>query len=147
MALNHKQGILIIDDSPEDIETTVEAFRNCNCKIPIYHFDNGDTALEFLFTQRELLPHDENKITISLVLLDLNMPGTDGKEILKEIKNNPLTRSIPVNILTTSKSPDDIAACYSLGANSYLYKSVDWQTFLETIHVVHQYWFNIARLG
>jgi CheY-like chemotaxis protein len=137
--------ILIVEDSPEDYEITVRALRKSKLNNPIYHCDNGDDAMDFIyqrnrFSDKTLAPRP------GIILLDLNIPGTGGKEILKELKSDPQMKSIPVVVLTTSNDTRDINRCYEYGANSYLQKPVDLIRFFESIERMKEYWFEIAIL-
>src|SRR3978361_1505293 len=96
------QPILLVEDSPEDFETTERAFRRSGLKNPIYRCADGDEALDFL-PRRGHNPEPDKAPRPGVILLDLNLPGTDGREVLSEIKNDPDLKQIPVIVLTTSK--------------------------------------------
>ena len=106
------QPILLVEDSPEDFETTQRAFRRSGLKNPIFRCSDGDDALDFLFRRGSYADVPRPGV----ILLDLNLPGTDGREVLAEIKADPQLRQIPVIVLTTSSDDRDISACYSAGA-------------------------------
>ena len=136
--------VLIIEDSDEDFEAFRRGWRKSGAKNPLYRCDNGDEALDFLFHHGEYA----NQNTIPrpcLILLDLNLPGTDGREILGEIKTNADLKSIPVIVFTTSANPKDLEICYQKGANSYIVKPIDMKKLMNTVKTLSQYWFDINR--
>ncbi len=140
-----KQPILLVEDSPEDYAATVRAFRKSGLANPIYHCEDGDRALDFLFHTGEYTDPLQAPRP-GIILLDLNLPGTDGREVLKEIKDDPDLKKIPVIVLTTSTDERDIAACYEIGANSYIQKPVNLNGFIRAIQLLKEYWFNIVVL-
>jgi CheY-like chemotaxis protein len=139
------QPILLIEDSPEDFETTERAFRRSGLKNPIYRCVDGDEALDFLYRRGRYAGTDEAPRP-GVILLDLNLPGTDGREVLSEIKNDPQLKQIPVIVLTTSKDERDIEVCYRCGANSYIQKPVDLDGFMKAIERLNDYWFEVVIL-
>ena len=115
--------IMCVEDSPEDFETIKRAFKKVGMINPIIHFDDGDEALEYLF--RKGAYSDSKKYPRpNTILLDLNLPGTDGYEILSEVKQDEALKKIPVIVLTTSSDERDIEKCFQAGANSYIVKPV-----------------------
>ncbi len=139
------QPILLVEDSPEDFETTQRAFRKAGLKNPIVLCADGDEALDFLhrrgrFADPALAPRP------GIILLDLNLPGTDGRQVLEEVKSSPELRHIPVIVLTTSSDERDVAACYRAGANSYVQKPVDMDGFMRAIERLNDYWFEVVIL-
>lgn len=137
------QPILLVEDSPEDVEATLRAFRRSGLHNPILHCSTGDEALALLQGQG---PSGAPPLRPGIVLLDLNLPGTDGREVLAAIKGSDSLRSIPVVILTTSSDDRDIEACYRAGANSYIQKPVDIEGFFGAIRHLRDYWFEIVIL-
>lgn len=131
------QTILIVEDSEDDYEATMRAFKRTNLKNPIQRAASGTEALSIL---REGDAHP------GLVLLDLNMPGIDGRRILAIIKSDPVMRKIPVVVLTTSSDERDVEECYTLGANTYIQKPVDLDGLFAAIQRLKEYWFEIALL-
>jgi len=131
------QTILIVEDSEDDYEATIRAFKRTNLKNPIRRAASGTEALSIL---RESDTHP------GLILLDLNMPGIDGRRILAIIKSNPVMRKIPVVVLTTSSDERDVEECYTLGANTYIQKPVDLDGLFAAIQRLKEYWFEIALL-
>ena len=139
------QPILLVEDSPEDFETTERAFRRSGLKNPIYRCADGDEALDFLYRRGRYAGPGEAPRP-GVILLDLNLPGTDGREVLFEIKNDPGLKQIPVIVLTTSKDERDVEACYRCGANSYIQKPVDVDGFMKAIERLNDYWFEVVIL-
>jgi two-component system response regulator len=138
-----QQTILIVEDSDDDYEATVRAFKKTgNLKNPLARVDNGQSALDFLNQQGEY----DRAPRPGIVLLDLNMPGIDGRTVLSEIKSSEKFREIPVVVLTTSSDERDIEACYAEGANTYITKPVDLEGFFKAIERLKEYWFEIAIL-
>jgi two-component system, response regulator len=145
MNISESQTILIVEDSPEDFEATNRAFRKSKLNNPIRHCTTGEEALDYLFRKNAF--HDEkNSPRPGIILLDLNIPGTDGREVLKVIKNDTNLKSIPVIVLTTSNDRHDIDQCYTDGANSYIQKPVDLAKFIEAIQRLKEYWFEISLI-
>lgn len=137
--------ILIVEDSREDYETTVRALRQSRLSNPIFHCSDGDEALDFLY-QRGCYSDATTAPRSSVILLDLNLPGTDGREVLETIKRDDQLKSIPVIVLTTSNDERDIDSCYQIGANSYVHKPVNLAGFMQAIERLADYWFQVAVL-
>jgi two-component system response regulator len=136
------QPILLVEDSPEDFETTQRAFRRSGLKNPILRCADGDEALDFLFRRGA----HADAPRPGVVLLDLNLPGTDGREVLSEIKASDDLKQIPVIVLTTSADERDVQACYQAGASSYIQKPVDVEGFMKAIERLNDYWFEVVIL-
>jgi two-component system, response regulator len=136
------QPILLVEDSPEDFETAERAFRRSGLKNPIIRCADGDEALELLFRRGRFADAPRPGV----VLLDLNLPGTDGREVLTEIKGAPHLKHIPVIVLTTSSDDRDVQACYQAGASSYIQKPVDLEGFMRAIERLNDYWFEVVIL-
>jgi CheY-like chemotaxis protein len=147
MSLQHtpNQPILLVEDSPEDFEATVRAFRKSGLKNPIVRCEDGDSALDYLH-RRGRWTEPESSPRPGVILLDLNLPGTDGREVLQEIKQHDQLRHIPVIVLTTSNDDRDVKACYQAGANSYVQKPVDMDGFIRAIERLNGYWFEVVVL-
>jgi len=139
------QPILLVEDTPEDAEATLRAFKKAGMGNPVYHCQDGDAALDFLFRRGDYADAADSPRP-GLILLDLNLPRTDGREVLGEIKQDASLRDIPVIVLTTSGDERDIASCYQAGANSYIQKPVDIKGFLEAIQRLVDYWYHIVLL-
>ena len=140
-----QQPILLVEDSPEDYEATVRAFRKSGLVNAIFRCEDGDEALDFL-GRRGRYEDAAQAPRPGIILLDLNLPGTDGREVLAQIKADPRHRDIPVLILTTSADEQDVARCYHSGANSYIMKPVDLDGFLRAIQRLTEFWFEVVIL-
>lgn len=134
--------ILLIEDNPADVELTRQCFRESRIVNEVHAASDADTALAFLRRNGSFATAPRP----DLVLLDLNLPGIDGREILATIKHDSELRTIPVVILTTSDADDDILQAYRLQANSYLRKPVDLDEFIELADAVCNYWFRYVQL-
>ncbi len=146
MKLSERQVILIVEDSDDDYESTVRALkRSGNLKNRIKRCESGDIALNYLYGDGKYQDRQEYPLP-SVILLDLNMPGTDGRMVLRKIKNDDALKDIPVVVLTTSDDAKDIDACYKDGANTYIHKPVDLDGFFKAIKQLKEYWFEIAIL-
>lgn len=139
------QPILVVEDSPEDWETTWRAFQRAGLRNPLVRCATGDEALDFLHRRGRYQDPDSSPRP-GIILLDLNLPGTDGREVLQEIKAEETLRRIPVIVLTTSCDSRDIEACYGAGANSYIQKPVDLEGLIQAIQRLHDYWFEVVIL-
>lgn len=131
--------ILLIEDSKLDAEMTIRALKRNRIANGIIHLSNGALALDFLFGTGEYAGrnvHNKPK----LIMLDLKMPKVDGIEVLEKIKANEMTRRIPVVVLTSSKENPDVQRCYDLGANSYIVKPVEFESFMNAIATSGMYW-------
>lgn len=137
--------ILVVEDSDEDYEFVEIAFENADINNPVYRCKDGDSALDFLY-QRGNYISDDVAPRPSLILLDLNLPGTDGREVLAEIKSEPSLRSIPVVVLSTSGDEKDVDACYQEGVNGYIQKPVNLDGLFESIHNLKKFWLESSLL-
>ena len=136
--------ILLVEDNPVDVELTLHALRNNNLANQIQVVRDGEEALDFLFARGPYSGRDHDSPP-KLILLDLKLPKVDGLEVLREIKNSPRTRPIPVVILTSSKEEKDMVVSYQLGINSYIQKPVDFNEFRETVRQLGLYWLLINQ--
>jgi two-component system response regulator len=134
----HKE-ILLVEDNPDDVELTRIAFEQANVANLLRVVPDGAAALDYLFARGKHAERDATALP-SLVLLDLNLPRLDGREVLQAIRANEATRNLPVVVLTTSAEPFDIDASYGLGANSYIRKPVDFDQFVWAVKQVGLYW-------
>ena len=145
MKIDDKHVILIVEDNPEDYEATVRGFRSSGVANPIFRCEDGDQALDFLFHQGEYADSEKYPCP-GIILLDLDLPGTDGREVLAEIKKTEGLKKIPGVVLTTSSDERDITQCYEDGANSYIIKPVDFSGLIQAIQRLKDYWFEIVVL-
>lgn len=134
--------ILLVEDSAADVELTIEALQEAKIANRLNVVDDGTKALAFLRRQGEY----QNVPRPDLILLDLNLPKKDGRQVLVEIKDDPALRTIPVVVLTTSRAEEDVLRAYSLHANCYITKPVDLDQFLRVIHSIEEFWLGIVRL-
>jgi CheY-like chemotaxis protein len=134
--------ILLVEDNPGDVRLTREALKEGKIKNNLFVTSNGVEALEFLRKEGEYT----DAIRPDLILLDLNMPRMDGRELLQKIKEEPDLRRIPVVILTTSKSEEDIVKSYDLHANCYITKPVDLDQFINVVKSVEDFWLTVVKL-
>lgn len=139
--MKKKAIILIADDDSDDCYLIRLAFEDCKIDNPIVFFKNGLEIVNYL-NKKEF----EEGQSIGLVILDLNMPKMDGKEALCHLKSNPAWRRVPVVIMTTSVSIEDVNKCYDLGANSYIAKPSGYDALNDTIRTVVKLWLNYAHL-
>lgn len=132
--------IMMVEDNPGDVELTREALRSSKLTNELEVYDTGQAALAALFHQIHAggLP--------DLILLDLNLPGLSGTEVLKQIKSHGLLGRIPVVILTSSQSEVDIVKSYDLHANCYVTKPIEFSQFIEVVQSVQSFWFTLVRL-
>ena len=143
--MSNTSTILIVEDNDDDYEACVVALtQDHNLANPLHRCVTGDDALDYLMgrgTHAEPRPDAP-----SLILLDLNLPGIDGREVLAQIKTDDALKVIPVVVMTTSRDENDIQDCYRAGANSYVLKPVDMNGFFEAIAKMRDYWFQISIL-
>jgi len=131
--------ILLVEDSPSDAELTIHALRTSNIVNQITHLKDGAEALDFLFGEGEYAGRNVN-LKPKTILLDLKMPKVDGIEVLRRVKSDDRTKSIPVVVLTSSKEDPDIKTCYDLGVNSYIVKPVGFDNFTKAVQELGLYW-------
>ena len=133
MSAKMTKEILLVEDNPDDAELTRIAFAEAGVDYRLHVVGDGVQALAYL---RGCAPAD----LPSLVLLDLNLPKLNGREVLEAIRAEPTTRSLPVVVLTTSAEPFDVDTVYELGANSYIQKPVEFERFVEVVRQIGLYW-------
>jgi two-component system response regulator len=131
--------ILLVEDNPNDIKLTLHAFQTANLANPVTIARDGVEALDFVFCTG---PYAGRRIEDApkVILLDLKLPRIDGHEVLKRIKADPRTATIPVVILTTSREERDVLQSYELGGNSYIIKPVDFEQFTQAVRDIGKYW-------
>ena len=136
--MTHKE-ILLVEDNPDDVELTRIAFDEAKVANRLTVVRDGAEALDYLFARGAYAGRDPDDLP-SIVLLDLNLPRVDGREVLQAIREDPHTRSLPVVVLTTSTEPFDLESAYALGVNSYIQKPVDFERFVWAVKQVGLYW-------
>ncbi|MGD9897934.1 MAG: response regulator [Calditrichaceae bacterium] len=134
--------ILLVEDNPGDIRLTQEALKEGKVHNNLHVAEDGVEALDFLFNRGKFISAPRP----DLILLDLNLPKKDGREVLDEIKNHPSLKHIPVVILTTSSAEQDIIKTYSLHANCYITKPVDLEQFIKVVRTIEDFWLSIVKL-
>jgi len=139
-----KLDILLVEDNQDDMDLALHALKREKLANNIFVARDGEEALDFLFC-RGVFANRSFDHPPKLVLLDLKLPKVDGMEVLRQAKNDPRTRTIPVVIMTSSKEERDLVAGYNLGANSYIQKPVDFDQFRETVKNVGLYWLVINQ--
>jgi two-component system, chemotaxis family, response regulator Rcp1 len=135
-------NILLVEDNPADADLTREGLQDGRLIHTLHHVVDGVQAMRFLRREGE----HANAPTPDLILLDLNLPKMDGREVLHSIKEHPDLKRIPVVILTSSQAESDIVKSYDLHANCYMCKPVDLTRFLETVRKIEEFWLTIVRL-
>lgn len=134
--------ILLVEDSPGDVRLTVEALREAKVRNQLNVVNDGVEAMAYLRHE----PPFENAIRPDLILLDLNLPKKDGREVLAEIKQDPSLMLIPVVVLTTSELEEDILKAYECHANCYITKPVDFHQFLSVVKSIENFWLTVVKL-
>jgi len=137
--INDVVEILLVEDNPNDVEMALRAFKKNKLANSIFVVEDGEEALNFIFTKGKFAERAEKNLP-KMILLDLKLPKVDGLEVLREIKGNEETKIIPVVVLTSSKEESDIVESYKLGVNSYIVKPVDFDKFVNTVKDLGFYW-------
>ncbi len=140
--MNEEVEILLVEDSPTDADLTRRALARGPFTSRLHHVVDGVDAMRFL--QRE--GDYRQAVRPDLILLDLNMPRMNGREVLSRVKQDANLRTIPVVVLTTSNQQRDVLDSYGLNANAYVVKPVEWSKFLEVIQCMSDFWLRIVRL-
>lgn len=139
---SHSIEILLVEDNPGDVRLTLEALKEARIQNKINVVSNGVEAIDYL---RRNAGYAE-ATRPDLILLDLNLPRKDGREVLQEIKNDSDLKRIPVVVLTTSKAEEDILRTYNLHANCYITKPVDLDQFMRVVRSIQDFWLSIVKL-
>ena len=137
--------ILLVEDNPDDYEATVRSLKKNHLTNPIKWCKSGKDAYDYLH-RINAYSDDSDVHTPIMILLDLNMPGMDGRELLREMKKDDSLRRIPTIVLTTSNDPMDVDQCYLIGASTYIQKPVGFKGLTESLKTMKDYWFGIAIL-
>jgi CheY-like chemotaxis protein len=138
----HRPYILIAEDDADDRFLLETAFEECGYKDKLIFVENGIELMHFL--GEEKLRNEVDRKFPAFIMLDLNMPKKDGREVLKELKENLGFKTIPVVVFTTTKNENEIRRCYELGANSYVVKPVNFENLVKVIGQIRDYWFSIS---
>ena len=131
--------ILLVEDNPLDVELTLHALKEHNLENKIQVVRDGAEALDFIFCKGKFSERNFQDVP-RVILLDLKLPKVSGLEVLERLKSDPLTKAIPVVVLTSSDQDKDIQKCYEFGVNSYIVKPVDFEQFAEAIRQIKYYW-------
>lgn len=134
--------VLLVEDNPMDVIVTKEALQEGKVKNRLNVVEDGEEAMDFLLRRGRFVDAPRPDV----ILLDLNLPKKDGREVLAEIKQHPSFLQIPVVVLTTSKAEEDILKSYQLHANCFITKPVDLDQFISVIRSIEGFWFNIVKL-
>ena len=134
--------ILLVEDNPADVRLTQEGLKEAKVATNLHAIMDGKTALDFLFRRGEHVDAPRPDV----ILLDLNLPGVDGRAILKQVKEDPDLRVIPVVIITSSEAESDIAKAYESHANCFISKPLDFDGFLKVVQSIESFWFTVVKL-
>jgi len=134
--------ILLVEDSAGDVRLTKEAFKESKLRNNLYVVGDGEEAMSFLRREGQYA----DAFRPDLMLLDLNLPKKDGREVLAEVKSDDNLKRIPVVILTVSKAEEDIMKSYNLHANCYITKPIDMEQFIKVVKSIEEFWFTIVKL-
>lgn len=131
--------ILLVEDNMNDAELTIRALKKHNLANDLVHVKDGEEALDFVFAKGRYKDRDSGDLP-KVILLDIKLPKIDGLEVLKTLKKQKETRSIPIVILTSSREEQDLVKSYELGVNSYIQKPVDFENFVSAVSEIGLYW-------
>jgi chemotaxis family two-component system response regulator Rcp1 len=134
--------ILLVEDSPEDVLLAQEALKDAKVANELHVIRDGEAAMAFLRSQGEFA----DAVRPDLVLLDLNLPKKDGREVLSEMKDDPGLRRIPVVVLTTSSSDRDLLSAYDAHVNAYIRKPISFAQLVDVVHAIDEFWFGVVTL-
>ena len=135
-------NILLVEDNPGDVRLTIEALKEGKIRNALNVVSDGEEALEYLHKRGK----HAGALTPDIILLDLNLPRKDGREVLQEIKRHETLRRIPIVVLTTSSAEEDILKSYDLHVNCYITKPVDMNQFIEVVKAIDHFWFSVVTL-
>jgi CheY-like chemotaxis protein len=144
-SVGQKPLLLLVEDSNEDFETLQRFLRRLPIAIPLHRCVNGEQALAFLYRTGNY-ENSHPCYHVGMILLDLNLPGTDGREVLRQIKQDEHLKTIPIVVFTTSNNPKDIEICYRYGVDKYIIKPIDFAQLKLDIQKLVDYWFNVTKL-
>jgi len=137
--------ILLVEDNPQDAELMIRALRKQNLANQIHIAEDGAEALDFIFCNGKYADRDFTK-SPKVIFLDLKLPKVRGLQVLQELKSNPLTRTLPVVVVTSSRENPDIKKAYELGVNSYVVKPVNFDDFLKAMSQIGLYWLLVNEI-
>ncbi|MGA2409300.1 MAG: response regulator [Candidatus Binataceae bacterium] len=134
--------ILLVEDNPGDVRLTQEVFKECKIRNELHVCYDGEEAMDYLLARGKHV----HAVRPDLILLDLNLPRKDGRQVLTEVKQHPVLKTIPIVVLTTSAAEQDILRSYNLHANCYITKPIDLSQFINVVKYIQDYWLVIAKL-
>ena len=134
-----KVDIMLVEDNLDDAELAIRAFKKIGLQGNVVHLKDGEEALDYIFCRGRFLERDISDVP-KVIYLDLKMPKVDGLEVLRKVKSDERTKSIPVVMLTSSKEDKDIKETYRLGVNSYVVKPVSFDEYIKTVSELGSYW-------
>jgi CheY-like chemotaxis protein len=138
-------AILLVEDNPADVQITQRALRESAVPVELLVVRDGQEAVDYLLRQGPHA-HDPGWRSPDLILLDLNLPRLNGREVLERIRATPSLRAVPVVVLTTSRRSEDVQQMYAAGANTYIEKPADFTRFVEVLQTIQRYWLDTAIL-
>ena len=141
----NRLNILMADDDTDEFSLLNEGLKESQIDCDVHHVLDGDVLMDYLQRQSKFIDPEHGPRPL-IILLDLNMPGKHGRDVLIEIKSNPDLKHIPVIVYTSSTDEEDVRRCYVLGANSYIIKPAGWDHLLDTIKSLFSYWTRIVQL-
>jgi len=136
---DNKVDVLLVEDNLHDAEMTIRSLKKVNLADRLFHVKDGAEALDFIFA-KGVFAHRQAESMPKVILLDIKMPKVDGIEVLRQIKSNSTTKTIPIVIMTSSKEEQDVITSYNLGVNSYVVKPVDFEGFAKAVSELGLYW-------
>jgi two-component system response regulator len=142
LALSRPVEVLLVEDNENDVELTRQGFKRTKLLLNLHHVKNGEECMAFLRKQGEYV----NAATPDLILLDLNMPKMNGREVLAQMVADESLTSIPVVVLSTSEEGEEIMKLYKMHCNSYIVKPIDFEQFLKVVRSIADYWFTVVVL-
>ncbi len=134
--------ILLVEDNPADVRLTMEGLKEAKVANHLNAVLDGKSALDFVYRRGK----HRDAPRPDVILLDLNLPGIDGREVLQQIKDDPDLRTIPVVVLTSSEAESDVVRSYEAHANCFISKPIDFDGFLRVVHAVDDFWFTVVKL-
>jgi two-component system response regulator len=145
--VEHKpaHAILLVEDNPADVKITQRALRESGLPVELIVVRDGQEAVDYLLRQGIYAASSDWR-SPDLILLDLNLPGMSGRQVLERVRATPALRAVPVVVLTTSRRLEDIQQMYASGANTYIEKPQDFSRFVQALQTIHRYWLDLALL-